>query len=59
MTNITVYFQKMNFKIEESQIEWVAKTLITLDPAAEEKAFALLEKVEEYDDVQNVYTNIG
>ncbi len=57
--DVTEAMKKMNFKIEESQIEWVAKTLITLDPAAEEKAFALLEKVEEYDDVQNVYTNIG
>ena len=56
---VTEAMKKMNFKIEESQIEWVAKTLITLDPAAEEKAFALLEKIEEYDDVQNVYTNIG
>jgi YebC/PmpR family DNA-binding regulatory protein len=56
---VTEAMKKMNFKIEKSQIEWVAKTLIMLDPAAEEKAFALLEKIEEYDDVQNVYTNIG
>ena len=28
-------------------------------PLTEEKAFQLLEKIEEYDDVQNVYTNIG
>ncbi len=56
---VTEAMKKMNFKIEEFQIEWVAKTLITLDPEVEEKAFALLEKIEEYDDVQNVYTNIG
>lgn len=56
---VTEAVKNMNFKIEESQIEWVAKTLITLDAASEEKAFALLEKIEEYDDVQNVYTNIG
>lgn len=56
---VTEAVKKMNMKIEESQIEWVAKNLITLDAAAEEKAFSLLEKIEEYDDVQNVYTNIG
>lgn len=56
---VTETMKKMNFKIEESQIEWVAKTLLILEPEAEEKAFALLEKIEEYDDVSNVYTNIG
>ncbi len=56
---VTEAMKKMNFKIEESQIEWVAKTLIPLDAASEEKAFELLEKIEEYDDVQNVYTNVG
>jgi YebC/PmpR family DNA-binding regulatory protein len=56
---ITEAIKKMGFKIEQSQIEWIAKTLITLDAASEEKAFGLLEKIEEYDDVQNVYTNIG
>ncbi|MBP6892643.1 YebC/PmpR family DNA-binding transcriptional regulator [Candidatus Babeliales bacterium] len=56
---VTEAIKLLNMKIEESQIEWVAKTLITLDPEAEEKAFTLLEKIEEYDDVQNVYTNIG
>lgn len=51
--------QKAGIKIEKSQVEWVAKSLIELDALAEEKAFSLLEKIEEYDDVQNVYTNIG
>jgi len=56
---VTEKFKAMGIKVDESQIEWVAKTLITLDAEAEEKAFNLLEKIEEYDDVQNVYTNIG
>jgi len=56
---VTEKFKAMEIKVDESQIEWVAKTLITLDAEAEEKAFNLLEKIEEYDDVQNVYTNIG
>lgn len=57
--DVTEAIKNMGLKVDESQIEWVAKTLITLDPEAEEKAFNLLEKIEEYDDVQNVYTNIG
>ncbi|MBP7854527.1 YebC/PmpR family DNA-binding transcriptional regulator [Candidatus Babeliales bacterium] len=56
---VTEAMKKMNFKIEESQIEWVAKTLVSLDEASEQKAFTLLEKIEEYEDVQNVYSNIG
>lgn len=56
---VTEAIKKLGMKIEKSQIEWVAKTLISLDSAAEEKAFQLLEKIEEYDDVQNVYTNVG
>ncbi len=51
--------KNMGIKVDESQIEWVAKNLIELDAEAEEKAFNLLEKIEEYDDVQNVFTNVG
>jgi YebC/PmpR family DNA-binding regulatory protein len=57
--DVTEAMKKLNYKIEESQIEWVAKSLVNLDPESEEKAFGLLEKIEEYDDVQNVYTNVG
>lgn len=57
--DVTEAIKAMSIKIDESQIEWVAKNLISLDGETEEKAFALLEKIEEYDDVQNVYTNIG
>ncbi len=56
---VTEAMRSLGLKIEKSQIEWVAGNLLTLEPEAEEKAFNLLEKIEEYDDVQNVYTNIG
>jgi len=56
---VTEAVKKLDIKIDDSQIEWVAQNLITLEADAEEKAFNLLEKIEEYDDVQNVYTNIG
>lgn len=57
--DVTEAIKNMGMKVEESQIEWVAKNLIPLDAEAEEKAFNLLEKIEDYDDVQNVYSNIG
>ena len=56
---VTEAVKKLNIKIDDSQIEWVAQNFVTLEADAEEKAFNLLEKIEEYDDVQNVYTNIG
>ncbi|MFA5999075.1 MAG: YebC/PmpR family DNA-binding transcriptional regulator [Candidatus Babeliales bacterium] len=56
---VTEAVKGMGIKVDNSQLEWVAKNLIELDADAEEKAFNLLEKIEEYDDVQNVYTNIG
>ncbi len=56
---VTEAIKNLGVKVDESQIEWVAKNLIELEAEAEEKAFNLLEKIEEYDDVQNVYTNIG
>ena len=31
----------------------------TIDPAAEEKAYEFLNAIEDLDDVQNVYTNLG
>jgi len=57
--DVTEAVKNMAIKVDESQIEWVAKNLIELDAESEEKAFNLLEKIEEYDDVQNVFTNIG
>jgi YebC/PmpR family DNA-binding regulatory protein len=57
--DVTQAVKNMGIKVDESQIEWVAKNLIELDTEAEEKAFNLLEKIEEYDDVQNVFTNVG
>ena len=50
--------KKLNIKIDDSEIEWVAKTSLEVSSEIEEKVFNLLEKLEEHDDVQNVYTNL-
>lgn len=47
-------------KVDDAQIEWLAKTPMHLDHKdEEEKVFKFLEALEDNDDVQNVYSNIG
>lgn len=50
--------QSMNLKIEKAEVEWVAKTPISLSEDQASKAYALLEALEDLDDVQNVYANL-
>jgi YebC/PmpR family DNA-binding regulatory protein len=50
--------QKSGFKVEEAEIEWVAKNSTELDAAAEEKALDFLSALQDDEDVQHVYTNL-
>lgn len=50
--------QGMGLKVEKAEIDWVAKTPMNLPEDQATKAYALLEALEELDDVQNVYTNL-
>jgi YebC/PmpR family DNA-binding regulatory protein len=43
--------------IESSELQMVPKTLVKLDEKAANQALKLLDKLEEIDDVQNVYSN--
>jgi transcriptional/translational regulatory protein YebC/TACO1 len=46
-------------KVEDTDIEWVAKNKIELRESEQEaKAYKFLEALEEIDDVQNVYANL-
>ena len=49
--------EKSKVKIESSELVKEAKTLVKLDEKAGLQALKLLEKLEEIDDVQNVYSN--
>lgn len=52
--------EEAGVKVDQAQIEWVAKNTISIDdPAEEEQVFKMLESLEDLDDVQNVYTNLG
>lgn len=49
----------VGYKVESAEIEWVPKNTMTLDTASEEKMYDFLNAVEDLDDVQNIYTNLG
>jgi len=51
--------EEHGLKIESAELEWVPKEAICLDDEPAEKAIEFLESLEELDDVQNVYTNLG
>ncbi len=47
-------------KVEDAQFEWIAKTTITIEDKEHEAAvYRLLEAVDDLDDVQNVFANLG
>jgi len=48
-----------HYKIESAEVEWVAKNLIALAPEKEQKVIDFLEKIEELDDAQNIYSNLA
>lgn len=45
--------------IESSEIEWIAQNNAELSEADEEKAYEFLEALDNLEDVQNVYSNVG
>lgn len=45
--------------MEEANIEWVAKTPVDLSNGQEDKALAFLQELQDHEDVQQVYTNLG
>ncbi len=50
---------EQNINVESAEIEWVPKNVLDLDEQSEEKVYEFLTALEELEDVQNVYTNIG
>ena len=59
LDQIKLAVQKAGLKVEESAVEWVAKTNTELDAAGEEKALDFLSALQDDEDVQHVYTNLG
>ena len=51
--------EENGLKVESHDLEWVPKETTVLDDNASEKAIDFLHSLEDLDDVQNVYTNLG
>jgi YebC/PmpR family DNA-binding regulatory protein len=49
----------MGLKVESAELEWVAKAPVEVDKHGEETVIKFLEEIEDLDDVQNVYANMG
>ena len=49
----------IGLKVESAALEWVAKTPVVVDGSHEEAVIKFLEEIEDLDDVQNVYANLG
>jgi len=47
------------YKIESAEVESVAKNLVELSPEKSQKVIDFLEKIEEQEDVQNIYSNLA
>jgi YebC/PmpR family DNA-binding regulatory protein len=57
LEKVRAALEKKNIKIESSELQMVPKTLVKLDEKAATQALKLLDRLEEIDDVQNVYSN--
>ena len=52
--------EQAGFTVEAAELEWVPTTMAQVaDQDVEEKVYQFLERLDELDDVQNVYANIG
>jgi YebC/PmpR family DNA-binding regulatory protein len=57
--NVKKVLQDEGIKIESSEISWIPSTLIELDEEKGRKIITLMERLENHDDVQNVYANFS
>jgi transcriptional/translational regulatory protein YebC/TACO1 len=57
--NVKKALQDEGVKIESSEISWIPSTYIELDEAKGRNIISLMEKLENHDDVQNVYANFS
>lgn len=46
-------------KVDQAELEWVAKNSVELDEDNTAKAIEFLEQLDDHDDVQHVYTNLA
>jgi YebC/PmpR family DNA-binding regulatory protein len=59
MESVKNAVEKAGLKIENSGLEWVAKNTTELPEEQSDKVLEFLSKLQDHDDVENVYTNLG
>jgi transcriptional/translational regulatory protein YebC/TACO1 len=59
LTPVKEIVEKAGLKIENAGIEWVAKNTIELPEDKADKVLEFLSKLQDHEDVENVYTNLG
>jgi len=57
LEKVRAALEQKNVKIESSELQMVPKNLVKLDEKAAMQALKLLDRLEEIDDIQNVYSN--
>jgi YebC/PmpR family DNA-binding regulatory protein len=57
LEKVRATLEQKSVKIESSELQMVPKTLVKLDEKAAVQALKLLDRLEEIDDIQNVYSN--
>jgi YebC/PmpR family DNA-binding regulatory protein len=50
--------EKLGMKVEEAEVEWVAKNTTSLEDEQAQKVFEFLEELEDHEDVKNVFANL-
>ena len=59
LESVKTALEKAGLKIENSGLEWVAKSSTELPEDQADKVLEFLSKLQDHDDVENVYTNLG
>jgi len=59
LSNVGKELESKGFKIEKMELIMDPKNTVTLNDEDMEKAMRLLDVIDEYDDVENVWTNLG
>jgi YebC/PmpR family DNA-binding regulatory protein len=57
LEKVRAALEKAKVKVESSELQMVPETMVTLDEKGATQALKLLDRLEELDDVQNVYSN--
>jgi YebC/PmpR family DNA-binding regulatory protein len=58
LDEIKKILEDANFKVDNAELEWVAKNTVSLDDQSSEKVIEFLDELEDLDDIQNVYANL-